>query len=57
MKGLADWGYKVITIITTLILGWVVLVFLSQGLEVAPNLLLFGIFIILVVIGCLAYRQ
>lgn len=57
MKGLADWGYKVITIITALILGGVVLVFLSQGLEVAPNMLLFSIFILLVIIGCLAYRQ
>lgn len=57
MKSIAEWVYKVITIVTTLILGWVVLVFTSQGLEVAPNMLLFGIFIILVAIGCLAYRQ
>ena len=49
--------YKVITIITSLVLGWILLTYLSQGLEIAPVLLLFLIFIILVIVACLLYRQ
>ena len=49
--------YKVITIITSVVLGWVILTYLSQGLEIVPTLLLFVIFISLVIVACLLYRQ
>lgn len=49
--------YKVITIITSVVLGWVMLTYLSQGLEIVPTLLLFVIFISLVIVACLLYRQ
>ncbi len=49
--------YKVITIITSVVLGWVILTYLSQGLEIVPTLLLFVVFISLVIVACLFYRQ
>lgn len=49
--------YQSIIIITTIILGWVLLLFLNQGIGLAPTILLFSIFILVVISGFLLHRQ
>lgn len=56
-KKLAGWGTIALITITTLIIGWIIFLYVREGLWVEPVWLLFALFALAVIIAVLLYKQ